>query len=66
MQKLNKYIKQTKRAYYNSKLAKLNSNNSKESWQTINELLNRKSKTTNINQIVTNDKSIVGDEEIAN
>ena len=61
---LNKCIKKTKRAYYNSKLT--NSNNSKDSWQTINELLNRKSKTTKINQIVINDKSIVGDEEIAN
>ena len=61
---VNKCIKQTKRTYYNSKLA--NSNNSKESWQTINELLNRKSKTTKINQIIINDKAIVGDEEIAN
>ena len=46
---VNKCIKQTKRTYYNSKLA--NSNNSKESWRTINELLNRKSKTTKINQL---------------
>ena len=61
---VNKCIKQTKRTYYNSKLA--NSNNSKESWQTINELLNRESKTTKINQIIINDKAIVGDEEIAN
>ena len=43
-----------------------NSNNSKESWQTINELLNRKPKTTKINQIIINDKAIVGDKEIAN
>ena len=61
---VNKCIKQTKRTYYISKLA--NSNNSKGSWQTINELLNRKSKTTKINQIIINDKAIVGDEEIAN
>ena len=61
---VNKCIKQRKRTYYNSKLA--NSNNSKESWQTMNELLNRKSKTTKINQIIINDKAIVGDEEIAN
>ena len=61
---LNKCIKQTKRNYYNSKLA--NSNNSIESWQTINELLNRKSKTTKTNQIIMNDKAMVGDEEIAN
>ena len=58
------HLKQRKRTYYNSKLA--NSNNSKESWQTMNELLNRKSKTTKINRIIINDKAIVGDEEIAN
>jgi hypothetical protein len=39
--------------------------NSKESWQTIHELLNRKSKTTAINEINMNGKTIVGDEEIA-
>jgi hypothetical protein len=39
---------------------------SKESWQTINEFLNRKSKTTTINKINMNGKAIVGDEEIAN
>ena len=60
---LNKCIKQTKRNYYNSKLA--NSNNSKESWQILNELLSRKSKTTKINRITINGKAIVGDEEIA-
>ena len=60
---LNKCINETKRLYYNSKLA--NSKNSKESWQTINELLNRKSKTTTINEINMNGKTIVGDEEIA-
>jgi SLT domain-containing protein len=49
--------------HYNSKLA--NSINSKESWQTINELLNRKSKTTTMNEINMNGKTIVGDEEIA-
>jgi predicted Rossmann-fold nucleotide-binding protein len=58
-----KCIKETKRLYYNSKLA--NRTNSKESWQTINELLNRKSKTTAINEIDMNGKTIVGDEEIA-
>ena len=50
---VNKCIEQTKRTYYISKLA--NSNNSKESWQTINELLILKSKTTKINQIIINE-----------
>ena len=53
---VNKCIKQAKGIYYNSKLA--NGNNSKESWHTINELLNRKSKTTKINQIIINNKAI--------
>ena len=61
---VNKCIKQTKRNYYNGKLA--NSNKSKESLQTKNELLNRKSTTTKINQIIMSAKVIVGDEEIAN
>jgi hypothetical protein len=60
---LNKCIKETKRLHYNSKLA--NSTNSKESWQTIHELLNRKSKTTAINEINMKGKTIAGDEEIA-
>ncbi len=60
---LNKCIKETKRLYCNSKLS--NSTNSKESWQTINELLNRTSKTTAINEININGKTTVGDEEIA-
>jgi hypothetical protein len=46
---LNKCIKETKRLYYSA-----NSTNIKESWQTINELLNRKSKATTINEINVN------------
>ena len=61
---LNRYIKETKRRYYNSKLT--NSANIKESWQTINELLNRKSKTTTISEINVNERKIVGDKNIAN
>ena len=61
---LNSYIKETKRWYYNSKLP--NSANIKESWQTINELLNRKSKTTTISEINVNERKIVGDKNIAN
>ena len=40
--------------------------NSKESWRTINELLNRKSKATTINEVNVNGKSIAGDKDIAN
>ena len=61
---LNKCIKETKRLYYNYKLA--SSTNIKESWQTINELLNRKSKATTINEINVNGSKIVGDKNIVN
>ena len=61
---LNRCIKETKKLYYNSKLT--TSTNSKESWRTINELLNRQSKTTTINEVNVNWKSIAGDKDIAN
>ena len=61
---LNRCIKETKKLYYNSKLAA--STNSKESWRTINELLNRQSKATTINEVNVNGKSIAGDKDIAN
>ena len=43
-----------------------NSSNSKESWQAINELLNRKPKPTRVNQIIEDDKIITNNEDIAN
>ena len=61
---LNRCIKETKKLYYSSKLA--TSTNSKESWRTINELLNRQSKATTINEVNVNGKSIAGDKDIAN
>ncbi len=61
---LNRCIKETKKLYYNSKLA--TSTNSKESWRTINELLSRQSKATTINEVNVNGKSIAGDKDIAN
>ena len=61
---LNKRIKATKVQFYNTKLQ--NSKNSKEGWNTLNNLLNRKSKTTIVNELsvdhgknVTQDKDIV-------
>ncbi len=47
--KLNKLIKKTKEEYFKTKLS--NANNSKESWQAINELLNKKPKTTHVTQL---------------
>ena len=42
-----------------------NSNNSKESWQFINELLNKKSKNNQIREISFDGKTVKKDEEIA-
>jgi NADH:ubiquinone oxidoreductase subunit F (NADH-binding) len=46
---LNKRIKATKVQFYNTKLQ--NSKNSKEGWNTLNSLLNRKFKTTIVNEL---------------
>jgi transcriptional regulator of heat shock response len=61
---LNKRIKETKVQFYNTKLQ--NSKNSKEGWNALSNLLNRKSKTTTVNELsvdhgknVTQDKDIV-------
>ena len=56
-------IRTTKENYFKAKLS--NSNNSKESWQAINELLNKKSKTTQIKETNVEDKIVTNDEEIA-
>ena len=42
-----------------------NSNNIKESWQAINELLNKKSKTTQVKEINVEGKTVTNDEKIA-
>ncbi len=61
--KLNKLIKKTKEEYFKTKLS--NANNSKESWQAINELLNKKPKTTHVTQLNVDDQVITGDTNIA-
>ena len=43
-----------------------NSKNSKESWDLINKLLNRTTKTNSINNIKTGDQNITDDVDIAN
>ena len=45
--------------------SKGNANNSKESWQAINELLNKKPKTTHVTQLNVDDQVITGDTNIA-
>lgn len=61
--KLNKLIKTTKEEYFKTKLS--NANNSKDSWQAINELLNNKVKTTHIKQLNVGDQIVEGDQKIA-
>ena len=61
--KLNKLIKMTKGEYFKTKLS--NANNSKNSWQAINELLNKKPKSTQVTQLNVDDQVITGDRNIA-
>ena len=61
---LNKTIKETKSKYYQSKLNACKDH--KENWKLINELLNKTSKTTTINELTVDEGKIVGDENIAN
>ena len=61
--KLNKLIKTTKEEYFKTKLS--NANNSKDSWQAINELLNKKPESTQVTQLNVDDQVITGDGNIA-
>ena len=61
--RLNKLIKTTKEEYFKTKLS--NANNSKDSWQAINELLNKKPKSTQVTQLNVDDQVITGDRYIA-
>ncbi len=61
---VNRRIKVAKTNYYKTSLE--NSTNSKDSWNIINGLLNKKSKTTSINELIINQNKITGDKNIAN
>ncbi len=61
---VNRRIKVAKTNYYKTSLE--NSTNSKDSWNIINGLLNKKSKTTSINEPIINQNKITGDKNIAN
>ena len=61
--RLNKLIKTTKEEYFKTKLS--NANNSKDSWQGINELLNKKPKSIQVTQLNVDDQVITGDRYIA-
>ena len=55
--KLNSLIKETKHEYFRNKLS--NAENSKESWQTINELLNKRPKSTEVKELDIDGKFII-------
>ncbi|CAB3983169.1 Hypothetical predicted protein [Paramuricea clavata] len=61
--KLNNLIKETKQEYFGDKLS--NAKNSKESWRTINELLNKKPKTSEVKELDINGQLITDDDKIA-
>jgi integrase len=57
-------IRETRASYYKRNLE--NCTNNKDGWNYINELLNRKSQTTIINEIKADEKTITGNQNIAN
>ena len=61
---VNRRIKDAKINYYKTSLE--NSTNSKDSWNIINELLNKKSKTTSIKELIVDHNKITDDKDIAN
>ena len=61
--RVNKLIEDTKAIYFKNKLE--NIKNSKEGWKTINLLLNKKSKSTQIHEIKDGDNIVTGDKTLA-
>ncbi|CAB3999680.1 Hypothetical predicted protein [Paramuricea clavata] len=61
--KLNNLIKETKQEYFRDKLS--NAKNSKESWRTINVLLNKKPKTSEVKELDINGQLITDNDKIA-
>ena len=61
--RVNKLIKDTKATYFKNKLE--NIKNSKKGWKTINLLLNKKSKSTQIHEVGDGDNIVTGDKNLA-
>ena len=59
---VNSLIKSTKAEYFKTKYG--NTKNSYDSWQTINSLINKKSKTTEVNQLKMDNRIITEDQNI--
>ena len=62
--KVNNLNKKLKKEYFSKKIAH-NKGNLKETWKTINLLLNKRSKTTNIESLKVDDQDVVDNAEIA-
>ena len=62
---VNNEVKEAKRCYYNNRFHNV-SNDSKKTWQTINELTGRKSNKSTINGLMINNESISDPKEICN
>ena len=62
--RVNKLIKHTKANYYIGELNKHN-NNPKEMWNTVNKLINKNSKTTNVTELKIKDETISKPQDIA-
>ena len=61
---VNNLNKKLKKEYFSKKVAH-NKGNLKETWKTINLLLNKRSKTTNIESLKVDDQNVVDNAEIA-
>ena len=57
-------LRSSKKRYCQTKLE--NTNNSKDSWKYINEMLDRKPKRTAVNQLNVDGQTVAGNENIAN
>ena len=57
-------IRETKASFYKTNLE--NCTNNKDGWKYINELLNKKSHTTTINELKAGERTITGNQNIAN
>ena len=55
---LNKLVKKTKASYYKKCLIKIIRIQKQRAWNIINKLINKQSKTTTVNGLIVNDKSI--------
>ena len=61
---VNKQNKTLKRQYFSEKIRRCEGD-TKESWKTINKLVNKRSKTTNVSSLQEDNKILTNSDEIA-